>query len=176
MAMRTLFANKQDELIKLITKDFPSGYSFSELVIDSLALKNFPVSLNYKMKFKMSQEDDDIIYFNPMADAGHIKNPFASAERLYPVEMPYCVNETYVLTIEVPNGYRIEELPKSTRVHFNEGDGMFEYIINKQDNKISLRSKLFFKKANFPPEDYDVLRQFFGFIVKTCRTDCIQEN
>jgi len=167
MAMRTLFANKkQDELIKLITKDFPSGYSFSELVIDSLALKNFPVSLNYKMKFKMSQEDDDIIYFNPMADAGHIKNPFASAERLYPVEMPYCVNETYVLTIEVPNGYRIEELPKSTRVHFNEGDGMFEYIINKQDNKISLRSKLFFKKANFPPEDYDVLRQFYGFIVK----------
>ena len=101
-----------------------------------------------------------------MLNDGYEKNPFASEERLYPVEMPYCMNETYLLTMDIPKGYSVEELPKSARVHFNETEGGFEYIIAKQGNQIMLRSKIFFKKATFTPDDYEVLRNFFGFIVK----------
>jgi hypothetical protein len=101
-----------------------------------------------------------------MLKEGYEKNLFVSAERLYPVEMPFCLNETYLLTMEIPKGYRVEEMPKSARVNFNDNEGSFEYIIAKQGDNIMLRSKLFFKKALFAPEDYEVLRNFFGFIVK----------
>lgn len=166
LSLRNKFSDKKkDEILKTLTEGYPQSFTFQDLSIDSLALYEFPLAINYGIKATIS-EDEDIIYFNPMLKEGYSKNPFVSAERLYPVEMPYCINETYVLTMEIPKGYRIEELPKSAKVNFNDNEGGFEYIIAKQGEFIMLRSKLFFNKAIFLPEDYEVLRNFFGFIVK----------
>lgn len=155
-----------DEINKELTDGYPSAFLVSGITLDSLKQYEYPVTVKYDLKVKEEELDQDIIYFNPMLNDGYEKNPFTSAERLYPVEMPYCMNETYLLTMDIPKGYSVDELPKSTRVHFNESEGMFEYIISKQEGKIMLRSKIFFKKAIFDPEDYEVLRNFFGFIVK----------
>ena len=108
----------------------------------------------------------DIVYFNPVLWSGYKSNPFTAATRKYPVEMPYPVNETYILNMETPEGYVIEELPKSTRVTFNGQEGYFEYLVQKNENSLQLRSTVVLKKANFDPEDYESLRAFFGFIVK----------
>ena len=93
-------------------------------------------------------------------------NLFQSADRYYPVEMPYCSDETYVLNMEIPKGYEVDELPKSTKVKLNEDDGLFEYIIVKSNDHIQFRSRISFKKATFDPEDYQTLRDFYGYIVK----------
>ena len=68
--------------------------------------------------------------------------------------------------MEVPKGYKIEELPKSAKVMLNEDEGMFEYIIGESGGHIQLRCRTIIKKANFEPEDYQTLRDFFGYIVK----------
>ena len=80
--------------------------------------------------------------------------------------MPYCLNETYLFSMQIPKGYVVDEIPKSTRVNFFETEGGFEYIINKKDNQIMLRSRVYFNKATFLPDDYEVLRDFFAFVVK----------
>lgn len=157
---------KNEEIMKEITQGYPQGFSFENLNIDSFKIYDFPLTVKYDIKADMGDGDEDIIYFNPMLKEGYEKNLFVSAERLYPVEMPFCLNETYLLTMEIPKGYRVEEMPKSARVNFNDNEGSFEYIIAKLGDNIMLRSKLFFKKALFAPEDYEVLRNFFGFIVK----------
>lgn len=167
LSLRNKMASKTSgEVYKELTEGYPQGFTFSNISIDSLKQYDFPVSVKYDLKIKEEELEQDIIYFNPMLNDGYEKNPFASEERLYPVEMPYCMNETYLLTMDIPKGYSVEELPKSARVHFNETEGGFEYIIAKQGNQIMLRSKIFFKKATFTPDDYEVLRNFFGFIVK----------
>jgi hypothetical protein len=109
---------------------------------------------------------DDIIYFNPVLDATNEENPFKAAERVYPVEMPACIDETYIFNMEVPKGYKVEELPKSARVMLNEDEGMFEYLIAESGGRIQLRCHTAIKKANFDPSDYQTLRDFFGYIVK----------
>jgi hypothetical protein len=101
-----------------------------------------------------------------MLAEGYKKNPFSLTHRQHPVEMPYRLNETYKLTMDIPKGYSVDELPKSTKVLFNENEGGFEYVIVKNEDKIILQSKIYFNKAIFPPKDYDVLRNFFGVIVK----------
>jgi len=68
--------------------------------------------------------------------------------------------------MEIPDGYVVDELPKSTKVTFNEDEGFFEYLIAKDDNGIQFRSRIQLKKANFKPEDYGTLRDFFAFVVK----------
>ena len=114
----------------------------SDMFLDSINSREDPVSVRYTMKFILG--DEDIIYFNPLLSEAIKENPFKSEDRLYPVEMPYCSDETYVLNMEIPNGYIIDELPKSARVNLNESDGFFEYIINKTNTNIQLRCRLKF--------------------------------
>lgn len=107
----------------------------------------------------------DMIYFNPVLNEQIKENPFKAAERFFPVEMPSCTDEIYILNMEVPKGYKVEELPKSARVMLNEDEGMFEYIIGESGGRIQLRCRTVIKKATFEPEDYQTLREFFTFIV-----------
>jgi hypothetical protein len=76
------------------------------------------------------------------------------------------MDETYVLNMEIPKGYTVEEVPKSVKVAFNEDEGFFEYLIQKSDESVMLRTRVKLNKANFAPEDYESLRAFFAFVVK----------
>lgn len=79
--------------------------------------------------------------------------------------MPYTRDDVYVLNMEIPKGYKIDELPKSARVMLNENEGSFEYLISADANYIQLQSRIILKKANFTGDDYQTLRDFYGFIV-----------
>jgi hypothetical protein len=159
-----LLSTKPDDLFKEIKKEYPSEVQLSNLLIDSVKLYDEPVVLKYDMSLKFN--DEDVIYFSPLFNEVWKKNPFTSAERSYPVEMPYQIHKTFVLDMEVPKGYKVDEIPKSTRMKLNENDGMFEYLVSASNGRIQLRSKLAMNKATFAPDDYETLREFFGHIVK----------
>lgn len=160
---RRIKKQSAEEYFKGQKKAFGFETTISETEIDSLDLPDEPVTVKYNFTLK---PDEDIIYFSPLLTEAYKENPFKAAERLYPVEMPYCTDETYLLNMEVPKGYKVEEMPKSTRVKLNEDDGMFEYIAAASGDRIQLRCRVSIKKATFLPEDYQTLRDFFGYIVK----------
>jgi hypothetical protein len=155
---------RQEDFFKDIKKSYSMDVELNNTEVDSLKNPEEPVSIKYEMKFNFNEED--VVYFNPVLSEAYKENPFKAAERLYPVEMPSCSDETYILNMEVPKGYKVEELPKSSRVMLNGNEGMFEYIIGESGGRIQLRCRTVIKKANFEPEDYQTLRDFFGFIVK----------
>jgi hypothetical protein len=101
-----------------------------------------------------------------MLKEGYKENLFTSAVRKYPVEMPYKMDETYIFQMEIPEGYVVDEMPKSAKVSLNDNEGFFEYMIARSDKEISLRSRIKLDKATFLPEDYESLRNFFDHIVK----------
>jgi len=94
------------------------------------------------------------------------KNPFVAAKRYYPVEMPYTLDELYTFSMEIPKGYKIDEIPKSVRFNLNDDEGMFEYLITADKEYVQMRRRLILRKANFTNEDYDTLREFYSVIVK----------
>jgi hypothetical protein len=156
--------SEADEYFKNIKKAYAFDIDMSNTVIDSLDKKEMPVSVQYNVAFDMKE---DIIYFNPMMAADARKeNPFKAAQRFYPVEMPYCMDETYILNMEVPVGYKVDELPKPARVTLNDNEGMFEYLIQQNGDLIQLRCRTKLNKATFEPEDYETLRNFFAFVVE----------
>ncbi|MFT4154956.1 transglutaminase domain-containing protein [Parafilimonas sp.] len=149
---------------KDIKKAYPFEVSMSNTAIDSLDEKEMPVSVQYDIGFNTGE---DIIYFPPMMTADAYKeNPFKATQRFYPVEIPYCIDEVYILNMEVPSGYRVDELPKPARVSLNDGEGMFEYLIQASSSSVQLRCRTRLNKATFEPEDYETLRNFFAFIVE----------
>ena len=148
-----------------LKQSFPEEIQISNIQVDSFQLAEEPVSV--KLNFKLrSFENADIVYFNPLMGEAIKKNPFYAAERMYPVEMPFATDNVYVLNMEIPKGYKIDELPKSARINLNENEGMFEYIISADANGIQMRCRILLKKANFTGEDYRTLRDFYTFIVK----------
>jgi len=133
--------------------------------IDSLSQLNFPVTVHYDFALK-NLNSADILYLNPVIGDGYKTNPFKSAERNYPIEIPYKINETYTLTMEIPPGYQVDEVPKSARVAYNDGEGFFEYLIQSGKENLQLRVQLKLNKTFFPSEDYTSLRDFFTMIAK----------
>jgi hypothetical protein len=155
----------QGELFKAIQTAYTGEYMVSNPELDSLRRPDDPLVVAYDLRIT-PDSSSDIFYFNPMLSEGYKTNPFKSADRKYPVEMPYAMDETYTLNMEVPMGYTVDELPKPAKVLFNSDEGFFEYLLQRNGDNIQFRSRIKLNKANFTPEDYATLRDFFGFIVK----------
>ncbi len=153
------------EFVKQLQTAYSGDAVVSNLEFDSLRLPDQPLAVSYDLRLT-PDPGSDLYYFNPMMGEGHKENPFKAAERVYPVEMPHAMDEVYSLSMEIPQGYTVEELPKPAKVLFNDDEGFFEYVIEKDDSQIQFRSRIRLLKANYKPEDYSTLRDFFGFIVK----------
>jgi hypothetical protein len=154
----------QDEFFKEVEKSFGQDIEIKQPAIDSLTTYEQPVTMHYAFDIKTAGED--ILYINPMFGEGYKENPFKSASRFYPVEMPYTMDETYLLNMHVPTGYVLDELPKGAKVKLNEeGSGYFEYLISESAGIISMRTRIKLDRTTFSPDEYDSLREFFKLIV-----------
>ena len=156
----------QGEFLKFLSNDAGAGVEIKNIRIDSLEKFEEPIQVNYDIRIRSGQ--DDIVYFNPMLGEGYKENPFKSAKRLYPVEMPYTFDETYLFQMNIPANYEVDILPKSTRVNLDEeGNSFFEYITDTRGGIISLRSRIKLSRTYFLPEEYELLRDFFATIANT---------
>ena len=155
--------NSQDNYLKSYSKNKSFPEKIDSFQISGLQDLEHPLNLHFSLRISATGEH---YYFNPMMNAGLNKNPFINADRNYPVELPYVFDDVYVLNMEIPEGYEVEELPKSVRIKLNESDGIFEYLIQKNENSIQLKNVLNIKKATFAPEDYNNLRDFYAYVVK----------
>lgn len=137
----------------------------SNVGLDSLNHPDFPLVLHYDLDFK-NLKQSNMLYFDPVLGSVFKKNPFEDAVRAFPVEMTSKIDYTYVLSMEVPKGFQVEELPKSARVSFMGTKGNFDYLIQQSGNTIQMRVHLKLNEATFSPDDYGPLRDFFAYIVK----------
>jgi hypothetical protein len=151
--------------MKKIKTAYSGETTVSNLELDSLDHSDQPLEIGYDLAIT-PDGNSNLFYFNPMLSEGYRENPFRAAERIYPVEMSSATDEVYTLSMDIPTGYTVDELPGSAKVSLNEDEGYFEYIISKNGDNIQMRSRIKLNKAVFKPEDYRTLRDFFAFIVK----------
>jgi hypothetical protein len=156
----------EEDYFKKVRSAFTYDINMHNTGIDSLRKDGEPVVVRYEFSVPLNN-DEDLIYFDPLMGNGYTSNPFSSADRQYPVEMPFAINEAVYVNINAPKGYIIDEFPKSVKLNFNENEGFFEYRCQKvSDEFIQLRSWLKLDRANFDPEEYQILREFYAFVVK----------
>jgi hypothetical protein len=152
------------DYFKTIRADY-NDLNVSNESFDSLDKPDHPLIFHCDLEFK-DLKSSDILYFNPVLGSSFTTNPFTAIERVYPVEFSYKMDYTFLLSMEIPKGFRIDEIPKSARVNFNETQGFFEYLIQQNAESIQMRVHLKFNQATFPIEQYSTLRDFFAFVVK----------
>ena len=155
--------NEIDNYFKKIKNGFNYEVTLKNMRLDSLKNLDEKITVAYDFSFNLNE---DIVYFNPLFGEAYKTNPFTAATRNYPVEMPYKTEEVIKVFMEIPKGYKVDEMPKSVKMKYNEDEGLFEYIMSKDASNIYLKCILRFNKAIFSSEDYEYLREFYGQIVK----------
>src|SRR4029077_7288819 len=74
-----LSKQKPEDYLKEIKKEYNFDVDLNNIEIDSLKLPEEPLAVKYDITFKLN-DDDDLVYFNPMLAAVEKTNPFTSAD------------------------------------------------------------------------------------------------
>jgi len=158
------YPNKEDYIENLVNTN-------TGLLINKYELINTDnYSETYKEKFEISITDktegsEEIIYFNPMFYEGITENPFKLEERKYPVEYAYPVNNSYMLILTIPEGFKVDEMPENCDVTLPNDGGRFIFTSKVMGKNLQINSKVQITKKIFVPEDYESLKEFYNNII-----------
>lgn len=151
--------------------DYSSGRSDWEIESHSIEGKDDLNSiLQHKIELSVNNAGvfaGDRIYISPVIFNPEKENPFKLKERKYPVDFGYKFEESEMSILTIPEGYEIEELPKSEIVVTPGQKAVYSFQVNKLgENKIQTVAKVDFKNSVFLPDDYENLKLFYNKIVE----------
>ena len=164
-ARKKIGVEGNESFMKELKTQYGNDIAISDLKYDSLQNENVPLTVYYTLR--SVNENADILYINPVLGERFKQNPLKASERLYPVEMPYRINDTYNLTFQMPDGYVLDELPKSVTLKLEQNGNkvFFEYKISSSANYIMMQYRLFIDETIFFPAEYNGIREFFAKVV-----------
>jgi hypothetical protein len=166
LAMRKkIFSEGKDKYIESVKKDHPD-WQITKLNFTDV--EDLSKALNTKYEVTIAdhaQVAGDVIYLKPMLSEGKSNNPFKLENRQFPVDFAYSMDETYACSFIIPEGYKIEEMPKATIVDLPEKSGRFSYMVAVNGNTVQISSRISLKKPVYYAEEYPFLKEFFNQIV-----------
>lgn len=107
----------------------------------------------------------DFIYLNPVVLGRWDTNPFQNPERTYPVDFGYPMQVQQTLSLQLPEGYTIEERPQNARIQFMDDGGEYTRLAQSNGNSLTVRMVYTLRQSVVGPANYDALRDFFAHIV-----------
>lgn len=115
--------------------------------------------LNYD--FEKDQDAGERIYIRPVLHPFHPDTYFREEERKLPVDFHYPDNVQYAFMLEIPEGYEIEELPKTVSKICPPVNGRIQFQAQRVGNMISVIYRYTMNKTVVLPEEYSNLRLFW---------------
>lgn len=106
------------------------------------------------------------IYVSPLFHLAVQENPFKSESREYPIDYGFPWEDKHIVTIQIPQGYKVEHLPEPISLALPEGLGKFTYNISATNNQISLRVEMEVNASIFPPHYYQNLKELYRQVVE----------
>jgi len=149
-------------------KEFTEKYFSSadqNITIDSISLENIDVDsvpLVQKVYFEQQlNASGEYQYFSANLFTGLEKNIFVADERISDVFFGVLQEHGLVANISIPEGYEFDELPKNIKMIMPDTSIIITRMSVADDNQLSLRINLEFKKPYYSIDEYEVFREFY---------------
>jgi hypothetical protein len=133
---------------------------------NQLALNN-PILRN--IKFSSGDLVEGIgnkLYIEPSLFLTKRINPFKLEQRMFPVDFGTIWKDINKVTIQIPDGYKIETLPESLAIALPNNLGVFKYQLIQSGRRIKTISILEFNSEKIGPQYYSFLKDFYGKVVQ----------
>ena len=114
---------------------------------------------------KTTQVSGEYIYVNPMIFPDESKNVFTSVNRKLPIEFPYLQSVRATVSLDVPKGYIVDEIPKSITAKFEDNKLYMSFVIYTSEDKVQLRYQFDISTLRISPQSYHQFRQFWETLV-----------
>lgn len=145
------------------------------LKVDKVEAQNLSdSSLPFKYNFEFTQSIDRIdeqLIFSPFANLVEKNNPFKQEERSLPVDLVYLRGKRLITTIQIPEGYKVDELPLPKKV--STDNVSFSYIAQVKNGLVQVVACYNFKKQTYPASDYKELKRFMNTVTSTINSKII---
>ena len=157
----------EENFAKTLVEDWteegePNNYKFQS----KTEPKNLLVAQYEVESDKFTSSDGTRIYFNTFATTGYTENPFKLEERLFPIDFNFPSKEVSRFMIDLPKGYKVEDLPESAALAMEGNGAKFKIIYKEQPNQIQVISTLEINKSSFNSLEYQALKTFFDKVVE----------
>ena len=106
------------------------------------------------------------LYIEPLLFLTRRNNPFKLEKRNYPVDFVAPWQEKNTITIQIPDGYKVETIPEASAISMSDNYGVFKYQVVVGGNKIKVLSSVRLNRAIIAPDYYPELKEFYSRIVK----------
>jgi len=104
----------------------------------------------------------DHIYFSPFTGTPITSNPFVEQERRLPVEFPCRQNYNMTIRLTLPDGWLIEEMPKSTKVTTADRSITGQLLFEAADeHTLTIHYQFRLSELVYTSDNYNTLRQLF---------------
>lgn len=108
----------------------------------------------------------DKIYFSPMLHYTRTTNPFKEETREFPVDFSFPYQDRYTFTINIPEGYEVEFLPKSLTIAMDQNVGAFKYNITSNGKQVQATITFDMNYATIAPSFYPFLKDFYKKMIE----------
>ncbi|RIA10650.1 transglutaminase superfamily protein [Flavobacteriaceae bacterium MAR_2010_72] len=167
MRFRDRFVNlNPDEYIKYLEKD-KGELVITDLEIENAQLAAEPVKVNYKYTLGGGIEEiGDKLYFSPLLFLTTKENPFKEDKRDFPIDLNHPISDKYMINIMLPEGYKVEYLPKNEKFQFNGEIGEFSYLAIENGKFLQLSVNFAINTSLVLSSDYEYFKNFYGMLVE----------
>ncbi|WP_179339741.1 DUF3857 domain-containing protein [Winogradskyella ludwigii] len=155
-----------EDHVKEIEKD-KEGIEISELDVNNAKKIMNPLQITYN--FQSSDAIDEVgslLYFTPLFFLKDTESPFKLEKRNYPIDFVMPQQDKYLINIMIPENYKVESMPTSEVVSFNEGDISYSYKVNNNGQYIQISIIFQLKNSLIDPLDYVVFKGFYEKIIE----------
>jgi Domain of Unknown Function with PDB structure (DUF3857)/Domain of Unknown Function with PDB structure (DUF3858) len=158
--------NNETEFIKGFKKD-KTGLEVSAYKIDNL--DNLEELLSESMNAVIEdnvEEAGNLVYFTPLLFERTKENLFKLEQRKFPVDFAYPFKESYRITVNFPDDYEIDKLPKGGIYKLPEDNGTFTINYIAEGKTLMVKSSINVNKSFYTPEEYFDLKELFKTVVE----------
>ncbi|WP_244216028.1 DUF3857 domain-containing protein [Pedobacter kyonggii] len=158
--------NNETEFVKNFKKD-KTGLEISNYKIDNL--DNLDELLTESMDVVIEdnvEEAGNLVYFTPLLFERTKENLFKLEQRKFPVDFAYPFKESYRITINFPEDYEVDKLPKGGVYKLPEDNGTFTINYVAEGKTLMVRSIISVNKSLYTPEEYFDLKELFKTVVE----------
>ncbi|GAB3870009.1 hypothetical protein GCM10028824_18010 [Hymenobacter segetis] len=124
-----------------------------------------PLVVDYEFAQPAEQAAAGGLYLNPFSEFVAEQNPFRHETRTFPVDFGTSTEETMMMTLTLPAGYELAELPKPAVVDLPDNGGRFFYTIAATGATVNITSRLSLRKPVYAATDYQYLRELYRLML-----------
>ena len=166
-SLKSEFREADDSLSYVNKLAERNGVTITEYAItDRKAFQ--PMATEHFLFSKKVEADGSHIYLNPFVIPVMTESPFKAVSRTLPVEYPYKHMVNMVSSLELPDGYVVEEMPKSFNIMTEDKSLSVRVNYALQGTKLMVQYRFMVGKTLYLPDEYDFLRQIYDSLVEKC--------